>query len=109
MPAIMSMLVFQNSRRQLLSTLMERFEDARQHREDHQAQSKPEGDAEGRRIDDLLRAIDAADAQCKRLEYWSDIRKLAYEGAAGSATDPEHGWDDKWAGLDESGAKHPEK
>lgn len=103
MPAIMSMLVFQNSRRQLLSSLMNRFEDARQHREDHQAQSKPEGDAEGRRIDDLLRAITAADAQCKRLEYWSDIRKLAHEGAV----DPEHG--KKWAGLDESGAKHPEK
>lgn len=102
------MLVFQNSRRQLLSTLMERFEAAKEHREEHQKQDKPEGDAEERRINNLMKSIEAADAECKKLEYWSDIRKLVHDGTAGKATDNEHGWDEKWQGLDESGAKHPE-
>lgn len=55
-----------------------------------------------------MKAIEAADAECKKLEYWSDIRKLAQEGNAGNATDTAHGWDEKWQGLDESGAKPPE-
>ncbi|KAH7082117.1 hypothetical protein FB567DRAFT_98644 [Paraphoma chrysanthemicola] len=107
-PAIMAMLIFQNSRRQLLSTLMDRFEAAKSHREEHQQSGKPEGGAEERRIDNLMKAIEAADTECKKLEYWSDIRKLAHEGNAGHATDNEHGWDEKWQGLDESGAKHPD-
>jgi hypothetical protein len=105
----MSMLIFQNSRRQLLSTLMDRFEDARSHRQEHEESGEPEGDAEGRRINNLMKAIEAADAECKKLEYWSDIRKLAQEGNAGNATDLEHGWDEKWQGLDESGGKHPDR
>ncbi|KAH8707593.1 hypothetical protein GQ44DRAFT_662755 [Phaeosphaeriaceae sp. PMI808] len=108
-PSIMSMLIFQNSRRQLLSTLMDRFDTAKSHREEHQESGKPEGEAEERRINNILKAIEAADAECKKLEYWSDIRKLAQEGNAGSATDTQHGWDEKWQGLDESGAKHPDK
>jgi hypothetical protein len=105
----MSMLIFQNSRRQLLSTLMDRFESAKSHRQEHEESGEPEGDVEERRINNLMKAIEAADAECKKLEYWSDIRKLAQEGNAGNATDLEHGWDEKWQGLDESGAKHPER
>ncbi|KAL5115393.1 hypothetical protein ACEQ8H_006693 [Pleosporales sp. CAS-2024a] len=107
-PAIMSMLIFQNSRRQLLSTLMDRFEAAKSHREEHKASGKPEGHVEERRITNLTKAIEAADSECKKLEYWSDIRMLAHQGNAGTATDIKHGWDEKWQGLDESGAKHPE-
>lgn len=108
-PSIMSMLIFQNSRRQLLSTLMDRFDAAKEHREQHRKDEKPEGEAEERRINDLLRAIEAADNECKKLEYWSDIKHLTEEGSAGNATDPSKGWDEKWQGLDVSGAKHPEK
>lgn len=107
MPTIMAMLIFQNSRRQLLSSLMDRFEAAKQHREEHKEQNKPEGAAEERRIDNLMRSIEAADTECKKLEYWSDIRRLAHEGNAGKATDKEHGWTEKWQGVDDSGAKHP--
>ncbi|EDU39695.1 hypothetical protein PtrSN002B_004140 [Pyrenophora tritici-repentis] len=107
-PAIMSMLIFQNSRRQLLSTLMDRFEAAKDHREQHEKDHKPEGDAEQRRINNLLKAIEAADNECKKLEYWSDIKNLTEEGKAGNATDPSMGWDEKWQGIDVSGAKHPE-
>ena len=83
----MSMLIFQNSRRQLLSTMMDCFDDSNPY---------------------LLKSIEAADEECKKLEYWSDIRTLAHEGTAGNAMDPKSGWDEKWQGLDESGAKHPE-
>lgn len=102
------MLMFQNSRRQLLSTLMDRFEDAKAHRKEHKDNGTPEGDAETRRIDNLVKSIEVADEECKKLEYWSDIRKLTQEGAAGNATDVNSGWGEKWQGLDESGAKHAE-
>ncbi|KAF1971265.1 hypothetical protein BU23DRAFT_185157 [Bimuria novae-zelandiae CBS 107.79] len=106
-PTIMSLLVFQNSRRQLLSTLMETIDAARAHRDSHQKSGKAENEAEERRISNLLKAVEAADAECKKLEYWSDIKKLAEEGKAGSATDPNAGWNEKWQGLDASGADHP--
>jgi hypothetical protein len=107
MPDIMSMLIFQNSRRQLLSTLMNTFSEVRDHRQEHEESGKPEHDAEKRRINNLLNAVKAADAECKKLEYWSDIRKLAQSGDAGNAADPASGWDQKWEGLDNSGAAHP--
>jgi len=106
-PVIMSLLVFQNSRRQLLSSLMDTIEGARAHRSKHIESDKPESEAEGRRINNLLKAVEAADAECKKLEYWSDIRKLAEAGNAGNATNPGHGWDEKWQGLDSSGSAHP--
>jgi hypothetical protein len=87
---------------------MKTVEAARKHREDHTKRGKPEDEAEERRINNLLKAVDAADSECKKLEYWSDIRKLAENGDAGNATDPEKGWDPKkWEGLDCSGAPHP--
>ncbi|KAH7136114.1 hypothetical protein B0J11DRAFT_480393 [Dendryphion nanum] len=106
-PTIMSLLVFQNSRRQLLSTLMSTIDDAKDHREDHKKRGEAENGAEEQRINNLLKAMEAADAECKKLEYWSDIRKLAENGNAGHATDSDHGWDDKWQGLDSSGPPHP--
>jgi hypothetical protein len=108
-PAIMSMLIFQNSRRQLLSTLMDRFDAAKEHREQHEKEARPEGEAEERRINNLLKAVEAADSECKKLEYWSDIKNLTEEGKAGNATDPSMGWDEKWQGLDVSGASCPGK
>jgi hypothetical protein len=74
-PTIMSMLIFQNSRRQLLATLMDTFDAAEKHRDEHKTEGKPEGEAEARRIDNLLKAVKAADVECKKLEYWSDIRR----------------------------------
>jgi hypothetical protein len=101
------MLVFQNSRRQLLSKLMDTFDAAKEHRQEHKDEGRPEGEAEERRINNLLKSIEAADAECKKLEYWSDIRKLAEDGDAGNAMDPASGWNDKWEGLDKSGPSHP--
>ena len=103
----MSMLLFQNSRRQLLATLMDTFDAAKRHRDEHKSQDKPEGEAETHRINNLLKAVEAADAECKKLEYWSDIRGLVVEGNAGNATAESSGWDEKWQGVDDSGPKHP--
>lgn len=83
-PDIMSFLVFQNSRTQLLSYLKGTANDARKHRQHHEDEKKPEGDAESRRIDNLLAAVDAANAQVGALEYWSDrkhVLKTADENA----------------------------
>ncbi|KAF1999773.1 hypothetical protein P154DRAFT_523082 [Amniculicola lignicola CBS 123094] len=107
-PAIMSLLVFQNSRRQLLANLMNTFDSAKDHREEHKREGKPENEVEERRINNLLKSVEAADAECKKLEYWSDIRKLTENGQAGHATDSASGWDEKWQGVDASGAAHPQ-
>lgn len=71
-PGIMSFLVFQNSKTQILSFLKRTAKEARQHRQEHEDDDRPEGDAESRRIDNLLAAVDAANAEIGGLEYWSD-------------------------------------
>ena len=101
------MLIFQNSRRQMLSNMMRTFEAASQHRAEHKKKGEPEDGAEERRISNLLRAVKAADEECKKLEYWSDIRKVTRDGDAIDAADPEKGWDHSWQGLDESGPPLP--
>ncbi|KAF2738676.1 hypothetical protein EJ04DRAFT_509255 [Polyplosphaeria fusca] len=106
-PAIMSMLIFQNSRRQLLSNLMNTFDSAKEHRDEHKERNEPESETEERRINNLLKAVEAADSECKKLEYWSDIRKLTEDGDAANAVDTEAGWDHRWQGLDASGAPPP--
>ncbi|EXJ59578.1 hypothetical protein A1O7_03724 [Cladophialophora yegresii CBS 114405] len=75
-PQIMSFLVFQTSRTQLLSYLKKTANEARQHRQDHEDDEKPGGDAESRRIDNLLAAVDAANAEIGGLEYWSDRKHV---------------------------------
>ncbi|KAK4943453.1 hypothetical protein LTR10_016944 [Elasticomyces elasticus] len=75
-PDIMSFLVFQNSRTQLLAYLKRTANDARKHREHHEDEKKPEGDIESRRIDNLLAAVDTANAQVGGLEYWSDRKHV---------------------------------
>ena len=75
-PDIMSFLVFQNSRRQLLEFLKKTASEAQKHRDEHDAEDRPESEAETRRIDNLLKAVRAADAQIKGLEYWSDRKRV---------------------------------
>lgn len=103
MPVIMAQCIFQNSRRQLLSMLMEKCDAASRHRDSHKKRGEAEGPQEKRRIDNLMRAIKAADDQVKKLEYWSDQRRLVTEGKAGTAPDGDEGWSHDWQGLDNSG------
>jgi hypothetical protein len=73
---IMSFLVFQNSRRQLLTYLKETANEARKHRQWHEKDHKPESDVESRRTDNLLAAVDAANSQIGDLEFWSDRKHV---------------------------------
>jgi hypothetical protein len=75
-PDIMSFLVYQNSRTQLLAYLKKTANEARQHRQSHRDEDKPEGEAENRRIDNILAAVDAANAEIGGLEYWSDRKHV---------------------------------
>ena len=75
-PEIMSQLVFQNSRRQILQYLKDQAEAAQRHRDEHDAEDRPEGPNEKRRIDNLLKAAEAADKQISGLEYWSDRKHV---------------------------------
>ncbi|KAK7542136.1 uncharacterized protein J3D65DRAFT_664557 [Phyllosticta citribraziliensis] len=81
-PTIMSLFVFQSSRRQLLSLLLQTCDAASAHRRAHTEDNEPEGPEESRKIDNLLRAVKAADEACRRLEYWSDLQGVATEEAA---------------------------
>lgn len=69
---VMSFLVFRNSRRQLLSSLQKSANEARQHRQQHEDEESLESDAESRRIDNLLAAVEAAKAEIGKLEFWGD-------------------------------------
>lgn len=101
----MALFVFQNSRQALLDMLMDQANAASTHREEHKNQDKEEGPEEKLRIDNLLHAIDAADREVKRLEYWSDIRKMAQRGHTAAAVDDSTSWPaSQWQGLDNSGA-----
>ncbi|ETN42398.1 uncharacterized protein HMPREF1541_01552 [Cyphellophora europaea CBS 101466] len=75
-PDITSFLVFQNSRKQLLAFLKKSAEEAQQHRDEHDAEEKPEGNAERERIDNLLAAVAEANKEITGLEYWSDRKHV---------------------------------
>lgn len=105
MPEIMSLFVFQSSRRQLLSDLLQRYDETSKQKESltshshEDAKSKKDHDAATRRADNLMRAVRAADEQVKKLEYWSDIKSMAQQGDTLQRSEGGH-WDgDKWQGL----------
>lgn len=80
MSDIMSLLVFQGSRQQLLSLLMDKINSVKAHRNEHKARQQPEAEAERRYIDNMLNAFEAAGEHCERLEYWSDLREMSRKG-----------------------------
>lgn len=100
---IMAIFVFQASRRILLSKLNEVFE------ETQQALKENDTGKLQRRSNNLKGAIRHADEECRRLEYWSDVKKLVKEGKATTATDKCEGWTEDWRGVDQSGPCEPGK
>ena len=95
-PEILSFLVFQTSKKQLLGFLQESARNAQNHRDEHEAESKPENEAETRRIDNLLNAVRAVEAEIKGLEYWSDrtdASKTSDEGKGKSEALGGNGYD----------------
>lgn len=75
-PEITAFLVFQTSRRQLLELLEHAADDAQKRRDEHDADIRPEDQAEQRRIDHLRNAARAAEGQIRGLEYWSDRKHV---------------------------------
>lgn len=112
MPDIMSLFLYQSSRRQLLTDLMQRFEHASfrkeslaEHTHDDE-ESKTKHEAASKQANSLLKAVNTADEEVKKLEYWSDIKSMAHEGQTMHVMDNVH-WDEKkWQGLDSASAGH---
>lgn len=83
MAEIMGMLMFQSSRRQLLSDLTSRHEEAHKeqqelagHEHEDDEQKQREHDKKARHAENLLKAVHAAEEQVQKLEYWSDIKGM---------------------------------
>ncbi|KAI1773573.1 hypothetical protein F4818DRAFT_116271 [Hypoxylon cercidicola] len=99
MHEIMSLFVFQASRKLLLSRLIQLHDD--------EADTKHKGKSPVTRqkTENLAEAIKHADEEVRRLEYWSDIKGMAESGASRGAVDCGSGWDQGWEGIDQSGPR----
>lgn len=100
---IMAIFVFQASRRVLLTKLNEVFDATLKELEENDTGRLQ------RKSNSLKAAIHHADEECRRLEYWSDQKKLVKEGDTNTATDECKGWDASWEGVDNSGPGLPDK
>ncbi|KAK4236727.1 hypothetical protein C8A03DRAFT_45313 [Achaetomium macrosporum] len=102
MHEIMSLFVFQASRRILLSRLTEVYDKvAAERKKENGSNAKID-----RRVNNLAAAVKHADEEVRRLEYWSDVKSMAEEGDSKGA-DHKQGWDPTWRGLDKSGPSAP--
>ncbi|KAG9743029.1 hypothetical protein KCU73_g8515, partial [Aureobasidium melanogenum] len=109
METIMSLCVFQNSRRYILTMLSEKLTAAEKLQDEHTAHNEEISAQEQQKITNLETAIAAADEQVKRLEYWSDVRDMARAGTTSFATDARVWGYAKWRGLDASGPEADDK
>jgi hypothetical protein len=103
MHEIMALFVFQASRRVLVSKLTQAYDKAVAELEE-QKDKDPELE---RRAKHLSAAVEHADEEVRRLEYWSDVKSLAEEGDSKGAVDHAQGWDRSWQGVDKSGPPPP--
>lgn len=114
MEDIMNLFVYQSSRRHLLAELIHHFDSTTERKNSLSGhthtdeEAKKEHDAAARQASNLLRAVEAADEQVKRLEYWSDIKSMARKGETIHATDDSHWNPTKWQGLDPASPSHEE-
>ncbi|KAL2159108.1 hypothetical protein VTH06DRAFT_2867 [Thermothelomyces fergusii] len=105
MHEIMSLFVFQASRRILLANLTEAYDQSVAEQKAAKERNDPELD---RRVENLAAAVEHADEEVRRLEYWSDVKGMAEEGESKAAVDPNQGWDSRtWQGVDNSGPSAP--
>lgn len=103
MHEIMSLFVFQASRRVLLTKLTEVHEEtAARLRKGKDASPELE-----RMAKNLGEAVKHADEEVRRLEYWSDVKGMAEEGDSKGAVDRKKGWHEDWQGVDRSGPSAP--
>ncbi|KAI2605823.1 uncharacterized protein GGS25DRAFT_498193 [Hypoxylon fragiforme] len=99
MHEIMSVFVFQASRKLLLARLIKLHDD--------QVESERKGKSIATKLkaENLAGAIKHADEELRRLEYWSDIKGMAESGESRGAADCGKGWGRGWEGVDNSGPK----
>ncbi|KAL1869990.1 hypothetical protein VTK73DRAFT_2860 [Phialemonium thermophilum] len=109
MHEIMSLFIFQTSRKILLTKLSKAYDETQKKLQNQQEAEDGEGDGAKlrRRANTLASALRHADEEIKRLEYWSDVKCIAEEGASKTAVDHQQGWDEGWQGLDKSGPAPP--
>ena len=102
MHEIMSLFIFQASRRVLLAR-MAQIHDQTTKRIDGGGGSEQLR----QRAQNLASSIRHADEEVRRLEYWSDIKEMVVDGQTKGAMDLSQGWDESWRGLDASGPAEP--
>lgn len=76
MPDIMSSMLFQNSRRQLLAYLIHACDAASSHQNQHFGEETLEQGVQERWVRSLSSAVRSAEEQVKSLEYWSDVKNV---------------------------------
>jgi hypothetical protein len=101
MHEIMSLFVFQASRRILLTQLREAFEQTERQRKEKDSEELKQ------RETSLNDAIKHADEELRQLEYWSDVKGAVQAGDSRSAVDEHQGWEEEWRGVDQSGPSAP--
>jgi hypothetical protein len=106
MHEIMSLFVFQASRRVLLSRLTEVYDKTAAEQQKQKETNKTNAELD-RRVTNLGAAVKHADEEVRRLEYWSDVKGIANEGESKGAVDRGQGWDESWRGVDKSGPSAP--
>lgn len=99
-PHIMSLFVFQTSRRQLLTILSDKYDELDELKWKSADERGNTDEDANRRLEDLRNAMRVADSQCKKLEYWSDMKDAVGQGDTLTGVDEERGWSPE---LDESG------
>jgi hypothetical protein len=103
MHEIMSLFIFQASRRALLSHLMGVYEETKAEQEKNDSAELRE------RTSALKDAAKHADEEVRKLAYWSDVKQMAEAGESNGAVDGAKGWPGDWQGLDQSGPVEPNK
>lgn len=77
MPEIMSLFIFQASRRRILGQLLTAYHEAAERKSDQTDGATEAHDVSERHAHNLLEAVKAAKEQVKGLEYWSDMKDVA--------------------------------
>lgn len=101
MHEIMSLFVFQASRRTLLTRLMEIYDETTAQLEKNETPNLKD------RQQALKEAVKHADEEVRKLAYWSDVKQMAEGGDIKDAVDTDKGWHEGWQGIDQSGGAQP--
>ncbi|QPH05727.1 hypothetical protein C2857_003705 [Epichloe festucae Fl1] len=104
MHEIMSIFVFQASRRQLLAHLMRQYDQVVRNLEEDDNHDNKEL---LQRKEALEAAVKHADEEISKLAFWSDVKKMAGRGELRPSLDGDQSWYESRPGLDRSGPKAP--